>query len=87
MISCSLRLAARVAVTSVAAVTATAWMPISGIKIWLRIDDERIRVSSKRCYFGTPSDARGADYHKRPMELGKATRLDVLCNSTAFRSE
>ena len=61
MISCSLRLAARVAVTSVAAVTATAWMPISGIKIWLRIDDERIRVSSKRCYFGTPSDARGAD--------------------------
>ena len=38
MISRSLRLAAKVAITSAAAVTATAWMPIRGIKIWLRID-------------------------------------------------
>ena len=38
MISRSLRLAANVAVVSVAAVTATAWMPIRGTRIWLRID-------------------------------------------------
>ena len=47
MISRSLRLAANVAVVSVAAVTATAWMPIRGIKIWLRID-QRIGTPSGR---------------------------------------
>ena len=38
MISRSLRPAASDAVVSVAAITATAWIPIRGMRIWLRID-------------------------------------------------
>ena len=60
-ISRSLRLTASVAVVTVAAVTATTWMPSSGIRIWLRIDQ---RIGSQMAGI---DQVKRAGYQGRPI--------------------